>query len=155
VRETAAENGIDRHIRFHHMVKRASWSSADARWRVEAEQGPDKQIVRFTCNFLFMCSGYYDYAAGYDPKFTGTDRFTGRIVHPQFWPEDLDYGGNRVIVIGRGATAVTLVPEIAKDAGHVTMLQRSPTYVVSRPAEDGLANWLREKLPAMLAYQLV
>ena len=155
VRDTAAENGIDRHIRFHHMVERASWSSENARWTVEAEQGPDKRPVRFTCNFLFMCSGYYDYAAGYDPKFIGTERFKGQIVHPQFWPEDLNYRGKRVVVIGSGATAVTLVPEIAKDAGHVTMLQRSPTYVVSRPAEDGLANWLRTKLPAMLAYQLV
>jgi cation diffusion facilitator CzcD-associated flavoprotein CzcO len=154
VRDTAGENGIDRHIRFHHMVKHAAWSTDDAVWTVEAERA-DKQIVRFTCNFLFMCSGYYDYAGGYDAKFAGTERFQGNLVHPQFWPEDLDYRGKRVVVIGSGATAVTLVPEMAKDAAHVTMLQRSPTYVVSRPAEDGIANWLRARLPAMLAYQLV
>ena len=152
VRDTAVENGIDRHIRFGHQVKRASWSSADARWTVDAEVGPDRQVVRLTCNFLFMCSGYYDYAEGYTPEFAGTDRFTGRIVHPQKWPEDLDYSGKKVVVIGSGATAVTLVPEMAKTAGHVTMLQRSPTYVVSRPAEDAAANWLRAKLPAKLAY---
>jgi len=153
--ETAHENGIDEHIRFQHRVKRASWSSADARWTVEVERGAEKQIVRYTCNFLFMCSGYYDYAGGYDPAFIGTERFEGRIVHPQFWPEDLDYRGKRVVVIGSGATAVTVVPEMAKEAAHVVMLQRSPTYVVSRPAEDGIANWLRAKLPPMLAYQLV
>ncbi|MEI9996697.1 MAG: NAD(P)/FAD-dependent oxidoreductase [Rhizomicrobium sp.] len=154
VRDTAAENGIDTHIRFHHQVKRADWSSADARWTVEAETGPQKQLVRFTCNFLFMCSGYYDYAGGYAPDFLGSDSFAGKIVHPQFWPEDLDYRGKNVVVIGSGATAVTLVPEMAKDAAHVTMLQRSPTYVVSRPAEDAFANWLRTKLPPMLAYNI-
>jgi cation diffusion facilitator CzcD-associated flavoprotein CzcO len=153
--ETAAENGIDKHIRYHHLVKRASWSSADACWTVEAEVGADKRIARFTCNFLFMCAGYYDYAAGHDPEFPGRASFAGKIVHPQFWPEDLDYKGKKVVVIGSGATAVTLVPEMARDAAHVTMLQRSPTYVVSRPAEDAMANKLREKLPAKLAYQLV
>jgi cation diffusion facilitator CzcD-associated flavoprotein CzcO len=154
VRETASENGIDRHIRFRHLVKRASWSSADARWTVEAEVGAEKRIVRFTCNFLFMCSGYYDYASGHDPVFPGRESFAGKIVHPQFWPEDLDYKGKKVVVIGSGATAVTLVPELAKDAAHVTMLQRSPTYVVSRPAEDGQANWLRTKLSAKAAYAI-
>jgi cation diffusion facilitator CzcD-associated flavoprotein CzcO len=155
VRETARENGIDKHIRFHHTAIGAHWSSADARWTVEAERGPDKQPVLFTCNFLFMCSGYYDYSAGYDAKFEGADRFRGRLVHPQFWPDDLDYKNKRVVVIGSGATAVTLVPEMAKDAVHVVMLQRSPTYVVSMPAEDGMANWLRRHLPPMFAYQLV
>ncbi|MBA4011038.1 MAG: FAD-containing monooxygenase EthA [Phenylobacterium sp.] len=152
VRDTAIENGIDRHIRFGHQVKRASWSSADARWTIEAEVGPNKDAVRLTCNFLFMCTGYYDYAEGYTPQFAGTDQFQGQIVHPQKWPEDLDYSGKKVVVIGSGATAVTLVPEMAKTAAHVTMLQRSPTYVVSRPAEDAAANWLRAKLPAKLAY---
>jgi len=152
VRETASDNGIDRHIRFHHMVKRANWSTPDARWTVEAEVGPEKRTVRFTCNFLFMCSGYYAYAGGYTPDFAGTDSFQGRIVHPQKWPEDLDYKNKRVVIIGSGATAVTLVPEMAKDAAHVTMLQRSPTYVVSRPGEDAFANWLRRNLPAKLAY---
>lgn len=154
VRETAREHGIDRHIRFGHQVKRASWSSQDAAWTVEAEMGPDKKLVRLTCNFLFMCSGYYDYAGGYMPDFPGADRFQGLLVHPQAWPQDLDYAGKRVVVIGSGATAVTLVPEMAKTAAHVVMLQRSPTYVVSRPAEDAAANWLRAKLPAKLAYAI-
>jgi len=155
VRETASENGIDKNIRFNHMVKRAAWDSATARWTVETESGPQKQIARFTCNFLFMCSGYYAYSGGYDPEFAGRDTFKGRIVHPQKWPEDLDYAGKKVVVIGSGATAVTVVPEMAKTAAHVTMLQRSPTYMVSRPAEDKMANWLRAKLPSMLAYQLI
>ncbi|HJV42677.1 NAD(P)/FAD-dependent oxidoreductase [Caulobacter sp.] len=150
VRETATENDIDRHIRFNHKVKRASWSTETATWTVEAEH--DGQIVKFSCGFLYMCSGYYRYSAGYTPDFAGTERFKGRIVHPQHWPKDLDYAGKKVVVIGSGATAVTLVPEMAKTAAHVVMLQRSPTYVVSRPAEDRLANWLRSKLPAMTAY---
>ena len=152
VRETATEHGIDRHIRFGHKVRRASWSSADASWTVEAEH--DGQTVRFTCGFLLMCSGYYDYAEGHNPRFDGMEAFTGRIVHPQHWPQDLDYAGKQVVVIGSGATAVTLVPEMAKRAAHVVMLQRSPTYVVSRPAEDALANWLRRKLPGKLAYSI-
>ncbi|HEY2070165.1 MAG TPA: NAD(P)/FAD-dependent oxidoreductase [Rhizomicrobium sp.] len=155
VRETAAENHIDRNIRFHHMVKRAAWSSADARWTVEAERGPEKEIIRFTCGFLFMCSGYYSYAGGYDPGFEGRDSFKGTIVHPQQWPEDLDYANKRVVVIGSGATAMTLVPAMSGTAAHVTMLQRSPTYVASRPAEDAMANWLRAHLPAKLAYWMV
>ncbi len=152
VTDTARENGIDRHIRFGHHVKRAAWSSADARWTVEAD-GPDGP-TSYTCNFLFMCSGYYNYARGHTPDFPGAAEFGGRIVHPQFWPNDLDYSGKNVVVIGSGATAVTLVPEMAKTAAHVTMLQRSPTYVVSRPSEDGVANWLRSKLPSKLAYAI-
>jgi cation diffusion facilitator CzcD-associated flavoprotein CzcO len=152
VRETAQENGIDRNIRFHHRVMRAEWSSHDAHWTIEAERGT--KTVRFSCGFLFMCSGYYDYAGGYTPEFAGTENFAGEVVHPQHWPEDLDYAGKRVVVIGSGATAVTLVPAMAEKAAHVTMLQRSPTYVVSRPSEDSIANRLRQKLPAMLAYQL-
>jgi monooxygenase len=155
VRETAVENGIDKHIRYGHMVKRASWSSDDALWTVEAELGADKTLVQYTCGFLFMCSGYYDYAGGYQPDFPGMADFGGAFVHPQQWPESLDYAGKKVVVIGSGATAVTLVPAMAKTAAHVTMLQRSPTYVVSRPAEDAMANKLREKLPAMLAYHLI
>lgn len=150
VRDTAQENNIEPHIRFGHQVKRASWSSETARWTVEAEVGGGTQ--RLTCQFLFMCTGYYDYAEGYTPQFEGAERFKGQIVHPQKWPEHLDFAGKRVVVIGSGATAVTLVPEMAKTAAHVTMLQRSPTYVVSRPAEDAGANWLRAKLPAKLAY---
>ncbi|MDR3499814.1 MAG: NAD(P)/FAD-dependent oxidoreductase [Parvibaculum sp.] len=152
LRETAKDYGIDRKIRYGHHVKTAAWSTDKACWTVVAERVATGERVSFTCNFLFMCSGYYDYAGGYAPEFPGTDRFKGRIVHPQKWTEDIDYAGKRVVVIGSGATAVTLVPEMAKTATHVTMLQRSPTYVVSRPAEDGLANWLRRHLPAKLAY---
>jgi len=155
VRETANDNGIDKKIRFHHHVKSASWSSKDARWTLEVEKGPERETVHFTCGFLFMCSGYYNYENGYLPEFPGTAAFKGRIIHPQKWTEDIDYAGKRVVVIGSGATAVTLVPEMAKTAAHVTMLQRSPTYVVARPAEDALANKLREKLPAKLAYHLI
>ncbi|MEA2839672.1 MAG: monooxygenase [Methylobacteriaceae bacterium] len=153
VQDTAQENGIDKHVRFHHRAMRAEWSSRDARWIVEAQRSG--QTVRFSCNFLFMCSGYYDYAAGYTPDFPESDSFGGRLIHPQHWPKELDYAGKRVVVIGSGATAVTLVPAMAEKAAHVTMLQRSPTYVVSRPSEDSIAHSLRRKLPAMLAYQLV
>ena len=152
VRETAREHGIDRKIRLGHSVKSAAWSSQDALWTVEAERGPAKEAVTFTCNFLFICGGYYKYARGYTPDFPGIGRFAGRVVHPQKWTEDIDYAGKRVVVIGSGATAVTLVPEMAKAAALVTMLQRSPTYVVARPAEDTMANWLRRWLPPMLAY---
>ena len=158
VRETAAENGIDNNIRFRHRVKRASWSSKDARWTVEAERTAlegSTEVVTFTCNFLFSCAGYYRYEEGYTPQFAGIADFEGQIIHPQRWPADLDYTGKRVVVVGSGATAVTLVPEMAKTAGHVTMLQRSPTYVVSRPAQDLLANRLRRNLPASIAYQLI
>jgi cation diffusion facilitator CzcD-associated flavoprotein CzcO len=152
VRETAAENGIDRHIRFSHKVKAAAWSTKDGRWTVEAEH--EGRTVRFTCGFVFVCAGYYDYDAGYTPRFAGVEAFEGALVHPQHWPEDLDYAGKKVVVIGSGATAVTLVPEMAKTATHVTMLQRSPTYVVSRPAQDRIALWLRAKLGAKVAYGL-
>jgi monooxygenase len=160
VRETAAEEGIDKKIRFNHRVKRASWSSPEARWTVEAErgaagEGAAPETVRFTCNFLFMCSGYYNYAAGYTPEFPGTQEFAGRIVHPQKWTDDIDYAGKRVVVIGSGATAVTLVPKLAKTADHVIMLQRSPTYVVSRPAQDPVANKIRARLPNKLAYHVI
>lgn len=154
VEETARDHGIDRHIRFGHRVVRADWSTADAAWTVTVAVGPADEERRFTCNFLFMCAGYYNYAKGFRPEFAGEDEFGGRIVHPQFWPDDLDYAGKQVVVIGSGATAVTLVPAMAKAAAHVTMLQRSPTYVVSRPSEDKVANWLRAKLPAKLAYGL-
>lgn len=152
--DAARDYGIDRHIRHQHRVTAANWSTQDARWTVNVERGPDQEAVTFTCNFLFMCSGYYNYAAGYLPEFAGRDQFKGDIVHPQHWPESLDYAGKRVVVIGSGATAVTLVPEMAKTAAHVTMLQRSPTYIVARPSEDGIANWLRAKLPGRLAYRL-
>ena len=152
VRETARENDIERHIRFGHRVTRASWSSQDSRWTIEAEH--DGGSVTMTAGFLFLCAGYYRYSDGYTPDFAGIENFAGTIVHPQKWPENLDYTGKRVIVIGSGATAVTLVPAMAKTAAHVTMLQRSPTYVVSRPAEDPIANWLRAHLPLSAAYAL-
>jgi cation diffusion facilitator CzcD-associated flavoprotein CzcO len=154
IRETAEEYGIDRKIRFGHQVRRASWSSADATWTVEAERGPDKQVVQLTCNFLYMCSGYYDYASGHTPEWPGVERFAGPIVHPQNWPGALDYAGKRVVVIGSGATAVTLVPALAAQAAHVAMLQRSPTYIVAAPSEDAIANWLHQHLPARLAYRV-
>ncbi|CAN5469224.1 NAD(P)/FAD-dependent oxidoreductase [soil metagenome] len=152
VRQTAAEHDIERHIRYGCKVKRAVWSSETATWTVDAER--DGASVQVSCNFLSMCSGYYNYDAGYTPDFQGAERFKGQIIHPQLWPQDLDYAGKRVVVIGSGATAVTLVPEMAKTAAHVTMLQRSPTYVVSRPAQDGVADWLRAKLPMKLAYAI-
>jgi monooxygenase len=152
IRDTARDYGIDKHIRYGHQVKSAAWSTEDALWTVEAQRG--EETVRFTCSFLFLCGGYYSYAQGYTPDFAGVERFKGRVVHPQKWTDDIDYAGKRVVVIGSGATAVTLVPEMAKSAAHVTMLQRSPTYVVSRPAEDASANWLRSKLPAKLAYAI-
>ena len=154
LRETANEYGIDRHIRFGHRVRRAAWSTAEACWTVDVDRDDRPEVAHFTCNFLFMCSGYYDYAEGFTPEFPGTARFRGRIVHPQKWARDVDYAGKRVVVIGSGATAVTLVPEMAKEAAHVTMLQRSPTYIVSMPAEDVIANWLRRWLPSRLAYGL-
>jgi monooxygenase len=154
LRETARTYGIEKHIRFQHLVKRAAWSSQDARWTVQAERGPNREPVRFTCNFLFMCSGYYNYNEGYTPQFAGTERFAGRIVHPQKWTSDIDYANKRVVVIGSGATAVTIVPEMSKTAARVTMLQRSPTYVISLPAEDFIANALRRVLPVKLAYLL-
>lgn len=152
--ETARESGVDRHIRHQHRVTAASWSTADARWTVSVERGAEREPIEITCNFLFMCSGYYNYAAGYLPEFAGRETFKGEIVHPQHWPQDLDYSGKRVVVIGSGATAVTLVPEMARTAAQVTMLQRSPTYIVARPSQDGIANWLRAKLPGKLAYRL-
>jgi cation diffusion facilitator CzcD-associated flavoprotein CzcO len=154
IRETAAEFGVDENIRYKHRVRRAEWSSQDARWTVEAERKPDELPVKFTCNFLYLCTGYYDYESGYTPEWSGVDRFKGEIVHPQKWPENLDYAGKRVVVIGSGATAVTLVPAMAEKAAHVMMLQRSPTYIVARPSEDKIANFLRRSLPAMTAYML-
>ncbi len=155
IRETAREFGIDRQIRFRHRVKSASWSSEESLWTIEAEVGEDKRPVRYTCGFLYLCSGYYDYASGYSPTFAGSENFQGRIVHPQHWPEDLDYRGKRVVVIGSGSTAVTLIPAMAAEAAHVTMLQRSPTYIASLPAQDRLANVIRRLLPERLGVRLV
>ena len=155
VRDTAREGGIERHVRFRHRVVNAEWSGADALWTVEAERTDTGETVTVTCGFLFMNSGYYRYDQGYSPDFPGLDSFAGKVVHPQHWPEDLDYAGKRVVVIGSGATAMTLVPAMAKEAAKVTMLQRSPTYVVSMPGEDGLANALRRWLPDRVVYPIV
>jgi monooxygenase len=154
IRETAEAYGIDRKIRFRHRVTRASWSSADALWTIDVERGAERQPLRFTCSFLFGCTGYYDYANGYAPEFPGAENFKGTIVHPQHWPESLDYAGKRVVVIGSGATAVTIIPVIAERAAHVTMLQRSPTYIVARPSQDALAGALRRRLPTRIAYTI-
>ncbi len=154
LRETVAEYDIERHIRFNHHVDAAEWSSGDARWTITATRTDTGEAVIHTCSFLFMCSGYYSYEGGYTPEFPGVERFRGEIVHPQQWPDDLDYQGKHVVVIGSGATAMTLVPAMAADAGHVTMLQRSPTYVVSRPDTDVVANTLRKVLPDKLAHAI-
>jgi monooxygenase len=155
VRETASRYGIDRKIRFHHRVVRAEWSTEAARWTVEVERTDTGETVALTCSFLFACSGYYRYDGGYTPEFEGTERFEGRIVHPQEWSDDIEYAGRRVVVVGSGATAVTLVPAMAERAAHVTMLQRSPSYVVSLPGQDPLASALRRFLPAKLVYSIV
>jgi monooxygenase len=152
VRDVARERGVDRLIRYDHRVVSAAWDSATARWTVEVDRGGER--TRLTTGFLWGCSGYYDYDEGYTPDFPGTGDFRGRIVHPQHWPEDLDYTGRKVVVIGSGATAVTLVPAMASEAGHVTMLQRSPTYVLSLPADDPLAQRLR-RLPEKVAFPIV
>jgi monooxygenase len=155
VRETASMYGIDQKIRFHHRVLRADWSTEEARWTVEVERTDTGETASLTCGFLFLCPGYYRYDQGYTPQFEGIERFTGRVVHPQQWTEDIDYEDKRVVVIGSGATAVTLVPAMAERAAHVTMLQRSPSYVVSLPGEDPLARTLRRFLPARLVYPIV
>ena len=154
IRETAAEGGIERRIRFGHRVTAASWSSDEAMWTLEVARSDGEQAA-FTCGFLFTCTGYYDYSGGHMPDFLGADQFGGRLVHTQQWPQDLDYAGKRVVVIGSGATAVTLVPAMAETATHVTMLQRTPTYVVSRPSVDAFADKVRARLPAKLAYGVV
>lgn len=155
VRQAAQDGGIDQHIRFHHRVVRASWRSEDSTWTVECEVGPSAETRHISCNFLYMCSGYYSYAGGYTPDFAGIDEFKGRIVHPQKWTDDIAYAGKRVVIIGSGATAVTLVPAMAETAAHVTMLQRSPSYIMSLPAADGIADFLRRVLPEKLAYSTV
>ena len=149
VRQTAREFGIDRRVRLQHRMRRATWSSKDARWTVEVERAGEP--IRLSCNFLLMCSGYYNYQTGHAPEFTGSDRFQGRIVHPQDWPGELDYSGQRVVVIGSGATAVTMIPAMAEAAAHVTMLQRSPTYIVPWPDEDSIAKLLHKLLPVQAA----
>jgi monooxygenase len=152
IERTARKYGVHEKIRFRHRVKRASWSSDEALWTVEVEC--DGEVSSLRTRFLWVCSGYYDYEKGHAPEFPGQGRFQGRLVHPQFWPSDLDHAGKKVVVIGSGATAVTLVPSMAETAAHVVMLQRTPTYVVSLPSVDGVASWLRERLPSQTAYDV-
>lgn len=147
------DGNLDEKIHFHQKVVEAKWSSPDGKWFVTIEDSETGERHVRSCKFLHSCAGYYNYEHGYQPDFDGAENFKGPFVHPQFWPEDLDYEGKKVVVIGSGATAVTLVPAMAKKAAHVTMLQRSPTYIVARPGEDGFANAMRKYLPPMLAYQ--
>ena len=151
IKDTASESGVDQHIRFNHRIVSAAWSSDEARWNIVAERTDTGETVEFTCGFIFSCSGYYRYDHGYLPDFAGMEDYAGKLVHPQAWPADLDYEGKRVVVIGSGATAVTLVPAMAEAADHVTMLQRSPTYIASLPAKDPIANLLRRILPTRLS----
>jgi monooxygenase len=154
LRETITENGLDAHIRYHHRVLAASWSTADARWTVDVERTDTGERLQLSAGWLFCAGGYYRYDEGFTPVFPGRERFRGPIVHPQHWPEDLDYAGKRVLVIGSGATAVTLVPAMAETAGHVTMLQRTPSYVLPVPRNDALADRLRALLGEERAFAL-
>ncbi len=155
IRDTAAKFGIDKNIRFKHKVTDASWSDQEKCWTlsIDRQDGNGAQLLK--SRFLFMCSGYYDYSAGYNPEMPGEKHFTGRIIHPQQWDQNLDYAGKKVVVIGSGATAITLVPEMAKKAEKVVMLQRSPTYVVNLPSKDRLASFLGKILPDRIAYSLI
>ena len=154
IRDTAREFGVDRRIRYGSKVRAAAWSTAEARWTLEVESGPERRQVQLTCGFLIVCAGYYSYEGGYRPDFPGLERFGGRVVDPQRWTDDIDYVGKRVLVIGSGATAVTMVPALARRAAHVVMLQRSPTYVIERASRDALADALRAALPERLAFRL-
>ena len=155
VRETSSRFGIDAHIKFQHRIVAARWSSEDARWSLDVEVGAERRAQVFRCRFLYLCAGYYRYDAAHTPAFRDADKFAGKVVHPQWWPEDLDYAGKRVVVIGSGATAVTLVPAMAQRAAHVTMLQRSPTYLAVSPAKDVLGDAIRARLPAHIARRVV
>ncbi|MDT5214835.1 MAG: monooxygenase [Mycobacterium sp.] len=155
IHDTAREFDVNRLIRVNHRVVKANWDSATARWTVEVHRTNLDETVTFSCAFLYVCSGYYSYDEGFSPKFPGAERFSGSVIHPQHWPERLDYRGKRMVVIGSGATAVTLVPTLAQVAAHVTMLQRSPTYIAAKPARDRLADRLRARLPQKLAYAIV
>jgi monooxygenase len=154
IRETAAEHHVDDHIRFGHRVRSAEWSSSEGRWTIEAERGEEGETVRLTATWVFCAGGYYRYDSAYVPDLPGIECFAGQIVHPQFWPEELDYAGKRVVVIGSGATAMTIVPAIAREAAHVTMLQRTPTYVVPIPAVDPIAARLKRWLGPARAHRI-
>ena len=151
IKDTAAESGVDTHIQFNHRITGADWSTDDSRWHITAERSDTNETVQLTAGFLFACSGYYRYDHGYLPDFEGMGDFAGTIVHPQHWPDDLDVAGKRIVVVGSGATAVTLVPTLARSAAHVTMLQRSPTYIASLPEKSPVAALFRRLLPAKQA----
>lgn len=154
VQETARDYGVDRHIQYGIKVTHAAWSSATQTWTVSAEREESGEALSFTCSFLLGCTGYYNYDRGFQPDFAGLDQYQGTFIHPQHWPEDLDYSGKKVVVIGSGATAITLVPNLAGKAAHVTMLQRSPTYILSLPAIDPVSSRMMKVLPAMVAYRI-
>ena len=153
--ETVKENDLNKKIHFNQWVNEASWSSEDAQWTVQAENKKTQELQDFTCDFLFLCGGYYNYEEGYTPHFAGRENFLGQIIHPQKWPKNLDYKNKKVVVIGSGATAVTIIPTMAEEAAHVTMLQRSPTYFLSAPDEDPVGNFLRKFISSKLTYKLV
>lgn len=155
IQDTAREFGIDRHIRFHHKVVEASWSSAEGRWTLVAEHTKTGERLRYTANFVISCSGYYDYENPYTPEFPGREDFQGELIHPQLWSDEVDYTGKQVVVIGSGATAVTMVPAMAERAAKVTMLQRSPSYYIGVPSRDQLAARIREHLPPRVAGELL
>mgnify|MGYP006102621163 FL=1 len=155
IREAAAEYDVEQHIRYQHKVVSASWSSTQSRWLVTAERGDTGEQVTISCQFIFSCSGYYDYDQGYTPEFAGIDNFKGQVIHAQHWPEQLDYQGKRVVVIGSGATAVTLVPAMSQDTASLVMLQRTPTYIASVPKEQPLAETLRKWLPDSWVFRLI
>ena len=153
--ETVKENDLNKKIHFNQWVNEASWSSRDSQWTVQVENKKTQELQDFTCDFLFLCGGYYNYEEGYTPHFAGSENFLGQIIHPQKWPKNLDYKNKKVVVIGSGATAVTIIPTMAEEAAHVTMLQRSPTYFLSAPDEDPVGNFLRKFISSKLTYKLV
>ena len=153
--ETVKENDLNKKIHFNQWVNEASWSSRDSQWTVQVENKKTQELQDFTCDFLFLCGGYYNYEEGYTPHFAGRENFLGQIIHPQKWPKNLDYKNKKVVVIGSGATAVTIIPTMAEEAAHVTMLQRSPTYFLSAPDEDPIGNFLRKIISSKLTYKLV
>ena len=153
--ETVKENDLNKKIQFNQWINEASWSSRDSQWTVQVENKKTQELQDFTCDFLFLCGGYYNYEEGYTPHFAGRENFLGQIIHPQKWPINLDYKNKKVVVIGSGATAVTIIPTMAEEAAHVTMLQRSPTYFLSAPDEDPVGNFLRKFISSKLTYKLV
>jgi monooxygenase len=152
IKETADENNMGDNIRYRHRMKKASWSNEKSVWTISVEQSDGQEDIHYTCKYLLMCAGYYRYKEGFTPEFPGREQFGGELIHPQLWPENLDYKNKKIVIVGSGATAVTLMPVLAEQAEHVTMLQRSPTYMMSRPFVDHFANFLRKIMPEKWAY---